>query len=403
MVALSFSAFFSGSETALISANRFRLEVWVHRGVKRARQAFEFLEAPEHFLTTTLVGNNIAVVAASSLMAIFLDPYLNGFIITLVSSAFLLIFGEILPKSIARERATGFTLHVSYYLRIFYVVFFPLIWSVMKLSQLLLKLLGFENESVKSFFTRKDLAMLVREGEQAGLVNKEERGLISRFILRGNQKIREVMVPRTDMVVVKAGLSVGEVSNILQKTGYSRLPVVGKTIDDILGMITVRDILLENPNRIKDILREVLFIPETANMARLLKEMQEKHISMSIVVDEYGGTAGLVSLEDIVEEFFGDIQDEFDEESSLYRKIGPGQIDVNARIEIDELNERFRLQFPEGNYQTLGGLLLDQLGRIPKRGEKIEVSGCTLNVLSAFRKKVNWVRIIKKEGRFKTD
>jgi len=395
LVALSFSAFFSGSETALISANRFRLEVWVRRGVKRARQAFEFLEEPEHFLTTTLVGNNIAVVAASSLMAVFLDPYLNGFIITLVSSAFLLIFGEILPKSIARERATGFTLHASYYLQIFYVIFFPLIWSVMKLSQFLLKLLGFENESVKSFFTRKDLAMLVWEGEQAGLVDQEERGLISRFVLRGNQKVREVMIPRTEMVVVKKNEPIRDVSSIFQKTGYSRLPVIGKTIDEILGMITVKDILLEKPERINQIMRDVLFIPESASIASLLREMQEKSKGLSVVVDEYGGTAGLVTLEDIVEEFFGDIQDEYDDESSHYRKIGPGQIDVSARVQIEELNERFGLNLPEGEYQTLGGLLLDQLGHIPKRGERLEMAACTLVILSAFRKKVSWVRIIK--------
>ena len=395
MVALSFSAFFSGSETALISANRFRLEVWVRRGVKRARQAFEFLEEPEHFLTTTLVGNNIAVVAASSLMAVFLDPYLNGFIIILVSSAFLLIFGEIVPKSIARERATGFTLHASYYLRIFYVIFFPLIWSVMKLSQFLLKLLGFENESVKSFFTRKDLAMLVREGEQAGLVDQEERGLISRFVLRGNQKVREVMIPRTEMVVVKKNEPISDVSLIFQKTGYSRLPVIGKTIDEILGMITVKDILLEKPESIKQIMRDALFIPESASIASLLREMQEKSKGLSVVVDEYGGTAGLVTLEDIVEEFFGEIQDEYDDESSHYRKIGPGQIDVSARVQIEELNERFGLNLPEGEYQTLGGLLLDQLGHIPKRGERLEMAACTLVILSAFRKKVSWVRIIK--------
>ena len=168
-----------------------------------------------------------------------------------------------------------------------------------------------------------------------------------------------------------------------------------KIAGDLLGSRV--NILLEKPTRIKQILRNILFVPETANIAKLLKEMQEKHMSLSIVVDEYGGTAGLLGLEDIVEEFFGDIQDEFDEESNLYRKIGPGQIDVNAKVEIEELNERFNLHLPAGNYQTLGGLLLDRLGRIPKRGEKIEVGLCILIVLSAFRKKVNWVRIIKKE------
>jgi putative hemolysin len=140
----------------------------------------------------------------------------------------------------------------------------------------------------------------------------------------------------------------------------------------------------------------VLFVPETQNIAQLLREMQKKGMGIAVVVDEYGGTAGLITLEDIMEEFFGEILDEFDVESRLYKKIAPKQIDVNARVEIEELNLRFDLDLPVGDYQTLGGLLMEQLGSIPKRGEKVELDNCTLIVLSAYRKKVSWVRVIKK-------
>jgi putative hemolysin len=373
------------------------LEVWVRRGVKGARQAFGFLQHPERFLITTLVGNNIAIVTASSLMAVYLERYLNGFVITAVSSLFLLFFGEILPKSIARERAHLFTLRSVVFLHSFYVFLYPFIWSVMNVSRFLLKIMGLEGESVERFFTREDLEMLVREGEKVGLVDREESGLISRFILRGNQKVREIMIPRTEITAIGMNETLDRVSKVFEETGYSRLPIMGGDIDEILGVITVKDVLLEKPSRVRQVMRDVLFVPEARNIASLLKEMQKKRIGIAIVVGEYGGTAGLVTLEDIVEEFFGEIQDEFDGELSLYRCIEPDQLEVNAKAPIEELNQRFDLDLPEGEYHTLGGFLMHQLGHIPKPGEKAETAVCTLVVLSASRRKVSWVRIVRKD------
>ena len=328
-------------------------------------------------------------------MAIYLKKYLSGFAITVVSSTLLLLFGEILPKSIARQRASFFTLHFSLLLRAIYFLLYPLIWFVIEISGFLLRLFGMEKESVKRFFTRKDIEMLVKEGEQVGLVNKDERGLISRCILRSNQKVRDIMIPRTEITALKENESISKVLKIFEKTGYSRLPVMGKTMDEILGFVTAKDILLKEPANLRQIMRNLLFVPETRVIANLLREMQKKRMGMAIVVDEYGGTAGLVTLEDIVEEFFGDIQDEFDEDTNLYRKIGPQQIDVNAKIHVDELNERFGLNLPVGEYKTLGGLLIEHLGRIPKRREKIEIDTRTFVILSASKKKINWVRIIR--------
>lgn len=398
MVVVICSAFFSGAETALISARRVKLEVWVQRGVRGAKRALRFLHTPEKLLTTTLVGNNIANVAAASLIAVYLEAYFNGFIITVITSLFLLFFAEILPKTLSRDRATTFTLKATLFLRFFYYLLYPFIWIVMTVSQFLLKLIGLESDHVKRFFTRKDLDVLVREGEEWGFVNKEERNLISRLILCGNQKVREIMIPRTEMVVVKINDPVSKASTLFQKTGYSRLPVTGKSVDEIQGMITVRDILLEEPKKIREIMRDILFVPETRIIASLLTEMRRKHVWLAIAVDEYGGTAGMVTLEDIVEEFLGDIQDEFDEELRLYRKISPRYIEVNARVEIEELNKRFKFNLPEGEYQTLGGLLMGRLGHIPKRNEKWETNTCFCVVLSASRKKVNWVRIIRKKS-----
>lgn len=390
------SALFSGSETAFISANRIRIEVSVKKRVRGARMAYDFLHHPEHFLTTTLVGTNIATVAASSIMAVYLEHLMSGFAIILVTSAFLLFFAEILPKSIARERANSLTVKVSPLLRGFFILLFPLIWIVLRISQMFLRTFRLEQESVKRFFSRKDLEMLVREGESIGLVDREESGMISRLILRGKQKVRDIMIPRTDVATVGIEDSRGTAVNLFEKTGYSRILVVGESVDEILGFITARDIILNKTRSLRPLLREVHFVPEFRTVGDVLNDFQEKDVGVAVVVDEYGGTAGLVTLEDIIEEFFGDIHDEHDEETSLFKKIAPHQIDVNARVEVDELNKRFNLHIPEGDYQTLSGYLLDISGRIPKRGDKIKTEECTFLVLSAYRKKLSWVRILRR-------
>lgn len=373
--------------------------MWIKHEIRGAEHAFRFLKNPEKFLTTTLVGTNIALVAASSLMAILLEPYLGGAAITAVSSVFLLFFGEILPKSIARDRATGFAVRASILLRGFYVFLYPLIWSVMEFSNFLLRIIGLETVGVRQFFSRKDLEMLVREGKDAGVVDEEDATLISRLILRGQQRVREIMIPRTDMTVVKLECEVETVIRLFEKTGYSRIPVIGESIDRVLGVIRAKDVMLERPDSLKSVMRDLFFVPESRLVGHLLRDMQREHMGMAIVVDEYGGTAGLVTLEDIVEEFFGQIQDEYDEDAGLYKKVSLHQIDVNAKIQITDLNDRFQLDLPEGDYLTIGGLLMDRLGHIPKRGEKVEFERCTVIVISAFRKKVNWVRILrKKEG-----
>ena len=221
--------------------------------------------------------------------------------------------------------------------------------------------------------------------------------MISRFIQRGNQNIRDIMVPRTEMTVASFDATTRSLFKIFEKTGYSRLPVIGSDLDDVKGMILAKDLLIEKPFQLRKHIRDILFVPGIRNVASLLKEMRIKGNSMAIVVDEYGGTAGLVTIEDLVEEFFGDIQDEFDEENEFYRNIQKNQIDVRAKISIQALNERFALNIPEGEYQSLGGFLSEKLGHIPRRGEKVDLPLCVITIISTSRNKVNWVRIIRKK------
>lgn len=400
-----FSAYFSGVETAFISANQVKIEIWVRQKIRGADLVLKFLKSPDQFLITTLIGNNISMVAASSMMVFYMErfiprtveSYWRGLIITGLSSFLLLTFGEILPKSYCRDHPSRVSIHTAFLLRMIYFLLYPFIFIIRRMTTWIMNLLRVDLAQSRQVFSRKDMEQLVREGSKSGIVEEDQRDLISRFLLRGDFKLRDVMIPRTEIAAVMLSDPISRVKKVFQNTGFSRLPVMRQGVDDIVGEITAKDVILKRPKRISQILREVHFVPETRKMSSFLHEMQETSPDLAIVVDEYGGTAGLVTLEDMVEEFFGSIQDEYDENENLYRKETDHQIDVKGRVEIHELNARYHLQIPEGEYNTLAGYLMEAAGHIPRRGEKLELPQCSMTVLSATRRKVNWIRIHKKQ------
>ena len=394
--ALLMSAFFSGSETALLWARRIKLEIWAKHGMRRAKNALAIVENPEKYLVTLLVGTNIANVIFSSLMAMMFSASWSGWTITATSSLAVLILAEIIPKSLATDRASLWTAEAPYALHFFHALFYPLVKVSMDLSRLIMRRIGLRYMELQRFLSRREMEALVQEGHKHGVVNFRQRELLLNFILKGNQKVRDLMIPRTEITAVRQNMPVPEIVVLLVKTGYSRIPVYGKDLDDIRGFIMSKDILVKKPRQAKSIIRKILFVPESRGIASFLKEMQKAGIGAAVVVDEYGGTAGFLTIEDLVEAFFGDIQDEHDEVENLFGKVTPHQIDVQARIEVRELNERFRLNLPEGGYQTLSGLIQEELGHIPRPGEKIDLPICTVCVLTGTRKSVGWVRVSKK-------
>jgi putative hemolysin len=394
--ALLMSAFFSGSETALLGARRIKLEIWAKHGMRRAKNALAIVENPEKYLVTLLVGTNIANVIFSSLMAMMFSASWSGWTITATSSLAVLILAEIIPKSLATDRASLWTAEAPYALHFFHALFYPLVKVSMDLSRLIMRRIGLRYMELQRFLSRREMEALVQEGHKHGVVNFRQRELLLNFILKGNQKVRDLMIPRTEITAVRQNMPVPEIVALLVKTGYSRIPVYGKDLDDIRGFIMSKDILVKKPRQAKSIIRKILFVPESRGIASFLKEMQKAGIGAAVVVDEYGGTAGFLTIEDLVEAFFGDIQDEHDEVENLFGKVTPHQIDVQARIEVRELNERFRLNLPEGGYQTLSGLIQEELGHIPRPGEKIDLPICTVCVLTGTRKSVGWVRVSKK-------
>ena len=391
---LILSAIFSGSETAFLSSNKLKLEVWIRQKKPGAKRTFDLVEHPEKFLVSILIGNNIAVVAASSILAVLLIPHFNGPTITILSATILLIFGEILPKSIAADQPTSLSIPCSWMIQGFNVIAKPLVHIFQRIIDLLNRWFHTDTRE-QLLYSRKDLEWLIRDSHKYGVVDLKQQKLLSRFLLRGNQPVRNIMIPRPDITAVHIQWSLEKIRAAFKDSGYSRLPVYREDMDDIVGMLLAKDIILNKPLKPASVMRNVLFTPEQSPITSLLKNLRHQ-ASMAIIVDEYGGTAGLVTIEDIIEEFFGEIEDEHDDFLPRFLQITPSRIDVHARVEISELNHRFGFDLPTGEYQTVSGYLLFKLGYIPKKGETIDFPRCRMRILSASKQGIHWIRIIKK-------
>ncbi len=392
IVGLVLSAFFSGTETAFVSVTLIEAEVWLKKKLRGARWVHYFLSHPDRYLITVLIGNNIAVIAFSSLSTYFLTPYLSYLAILLFNSVLILLFGEILPKTLLRETARKTVRILAFPLLAFRVFFYPLYLVLAMVTSFLMRLVGQRSGTLSSFFSRRDLEVLLRQGVSKGVISPGERKIISRVFQFSNRRIKEVLVPRTEIVGLPVTATVKEARDLITRTGFSRIPIYGKNLDDIRGVLYAKD-LIRRPRTLKEILRKPMFVPHSVLCSDLLRQMRAKHVTIAIVIDEYGGTAGLVTLEDIVEELFGEIRDEFDEQTERVRRLPNGDLLVSGRAEVDHINELMNWNLPTGNYETVGGLILERLGRIPRTGENIRVNGYLIHVLRADHRKVRFVKI----------
>lgn len=393
IVSLLMSFFFSGSETAFVSVNKVRVEVWRRHRERFANILLDFVKNPEKFIYTTLIGNNIFNVAFASFATIYFNNYLRPEVTLVLLILLTLIIGEIIPKTVARSLADVVVRKVVFPLRFFFLIFKPLIWLVSRISESLLTLIGYQRDELRLFFSDKDIKILLTESQNMVKQNDPVEGEVLSGILNLKELwVRDAMVPRTEIIAVPDTVSLDEVRKVFKKYGFTRLPVYHKALDNIIGVVYLKDLFLE-PNTLKEMVRRVMFVPESKRCSELLKDFRENNVSIAVVIDEYGGTAGLITTEDLVEELFGEIEDEDDEQEVMYRQIDEKTYRVNARIEVDKLNELFDNRFPEGEYETLAGFLLAHLGHIPRRDETLEFGDLKMTVTSATRLKIQWVKI----------
>ena len=393
---LILSGFFSGTEMSYIISSKLKIEIKAKKNTPAAMNAHYFKSEPQTFYSTVLIGNNVVNVAWSSLSAVFLASIfgMSELNILLLSSFLLLIFGELLPKYFAGENADRIFLLTALPLRVFSFVFFPVVKFTAMISDKLTQSPSIEADALSSLFDKEEIKDLVKESHKAGIVDKKEIDIIENVIELGEQRIYEAMTPRTDIIGLEINQQISEAIPVFISSGFSKLPVYEENLDDIKGIILAKDIF-KSPENLRSIMREVSFIPETKRSFDVMNEFLDRKVSIAIVIDEFGGTAGIVTMEDILEELFGEIKDEYDIDAEICREISPNIFIISGKVEIDFINENFKLNIKEGDYETIAGYIVSALGRIPAQGESVKIDHFTIVISKASAQKVEVVKLIK--------
>ncbi len=394
---LLLEGFFSGSEMAIIAADRQRIKNASRGDSLLARLTLRILAQPSWYLSTCLSASNLAEVANASLLtSILVGLYASqaDLYAFLILTPLILIAGEILPKTLFQQKADRWVQKVVPVIWVVSIILFPFVWLMSKTAVLMHRLSGLPEES-RHLVTREELLLLLRTEGEHGDMKPMEKDMISRIFHFSKTRTKEVMIPLVDVVALDDETRVEEAVDIVRREGYSRYPVFHERVDNMVGLLHSFDLLFsrERHQTIRSFIHPISFFPESKPADELLMEMQRDHEFMGAVVDEYGGAVGIVTIEDILEEIVGEIRDEYDIEQPLYRKIGPRSYLINARMEIDHINEQLKLRLPKDDYETLGGFMLDRLGRVPHTGESFRLQGITFEVRKADDRSVQEVLI----------
>ncbi len=371
------SAFFSGSETALMAMDRLRLKYLVQKKRHNAERMEALLENPDRLLGAILVGNNLVNIAASVFATtFFVQLYGDGgeILTILVLTPLLLIFSEITPKTYAAQNPEKVSFAVLRPILAVLWMLNPVVWLVTGISRSITRM--FRKQKARPVISEDEIRTLISVGEDAGVVAKEQRRMLLGVFELTQVRVRDVMIPRTEMVGVEVNTPFDQVLAAIRQSHHSRFPVFEESYDSIIGIIHAKDILdyVGRPEdfSLRDIARPPYFVPESKRIGTLLQSFRKKRVHLAVVVDEYGGAEGIVTLEDIVEEIVGEIQDEYDVEEVLYREIEPGRYLVDGSVSLRALNRRFGLDLSEEHANTVAGFLLRTMGSIPEVGDSCE-------------------------------
>jgi magnesium and cobalt exporter, CNNM family len=398
------SAFLSASETALFAANRVALRQRQVQGDRRARVAYALLSRASELLTTLLAGTTMANVGATVIatsIALSLLGRRGGEWVAFLGTTFiLLILAEIAPKTLAARHADRMALAVAGPIHAVMRLFIPLIRVLSVVATALVRPFGAHITPRAPLVTEEQLRFLVEVGEKEGVLEEEEREMIHSIFEFGDTVVREVMRPRVDIAAVPADATINGALGLMTEHGHSRLPVYDGSIDHIVGVVYIRDLIPvlrqgRLDQRVTEVQRPPFFVPETKKVDDLFREMQQKKVSMAIVLDEYGGTAGLVTVEDLLEEIVGEIQDEYDLEEKPIQLINDHTAVVNARIHIEDVNQLLGLELPVDEVDTVAGLVYSLLGRVPAQGETVSLPGAELRVEKTLGQRITKVRITR--------
>lgn len=410
IILLMLSAFFSSAETALTTVNRIRIRSLADDGSKRAKTVLKITDNSGKMLSAILIGNNIVNVAAASITT-SLAYSLGGSAVAIANAVItiaILLFGEITPKTTATIHAEKLALIYAPIISIFMKIMTPVIFIINGLSNAVLLLLRIDPNAKNQTMTENELRTIVDVSHEDGVIESDEKEMIYNVFDLGDAKAKDVMVPRVHVTFADVNITYEELIEIFREDKFTRLPIFEDSTDNVIGTINMKDLLLFDNTKefhIRDILREAYFTYEYKNISELLVEMREASFNIAIVLDEYGDTAGLITLEDILEEIVGEIHDEYDEnEEDFIKEIGEREYMIEGSTNLDDLNDRLDLQLESEDYDSLGGFIIEHLDRLPEEGDSITTEdGLRLVVESLDKNRIESVHAYLPEPSVETE
>jgi putative hemolysin len=411
VICLLFSAFFSSSETAFVSLQRIRIQHLVENNARGAKRVARMIARPEKLLSTVLFGNTLANTAAAAIATALAINFWGerGLIYaTLGLTAFLLIFAETTPKTVAVQHAERLAILFARPLAFFSWLFTPFVIVLSRISVGFTKLFGGSTASL-SLARPEEIRTMITLGEREGTMEEAEAEMLHKVFDFGDRPVREVMVPRPEVVAIEQGATIADFLVLYAESPLSRFPVYQENMDNVVGILSVKDVLMaearntiNNESTIDELVRPAYFAPETKRINELFAEMRDKNFRMCVVVDEYGGTAGIVSLSRLVEEIVGEVGDELVEVEKDFEVINDYTFQVDGSMRVEEVNLEMELDLPEGDYETVAGFVLHLLGHIPKQNEQLRYKGLKLVITEMRGRKIEKILLTKERAGVKS-
>ncbi len=393
VVLLMLSAFFSSAETALTCVNKVKMKTLADEGSKNAKRVLDILEAPGKMLSTILIGNNLVNISITSLATTLTIKLFGSTFVGLVTgflTIMILLFGEIVPKTVASINSEKLALTYSPAIKTLMFLLTPVIFIVDKMSSALFKLMHINASGTYNPMTENELKTYVEVSHEDGAIESEEREMILNVFDLGDSLAKDIMIPRIDMTMVDVDTSYSKLQNLFKNTLYSRIPVYEEDKDHIIGSVNLKDFFLVTKKtdfKVRDIMREIYYTYETKKTDDLLIEMRQSANNIAVVLDEYGAAVGLITLEDLLEEIVGEIRDEYDEEEEeLLKETGTRTYDIAGSMKLDDINDVLFTTFDSDDYDSIGGIMIENLDRIPKKGESVTLEDGTVLTASVMNK-----------------
>jgi len=402
VILLLLSSFFSSAETSLTTVSKYRILALIEEGNKNAVIVDKIINNSSKMLSAILIGNNIVNISASSLATLLAQSMFGNYAVSIATgilTILVLIFGEITPKTMATYYTERMALLYAKPIYGLMWILTPVIYIVNILSGIVLKLFGINKNTKITSITEGELRSLVDVSHQEGVIETEERKIINNVFDFGDTNVRDIMIPRIDMTMADVNSSYEDILEIFRRDRFTRIPIYENSTDNVIGVINMKDLLLYNNNEefnVRNYLREASYTYESKNLSDLMIEMKQNSMTIVIVLDEYGVTAGLITLEDLLEEIVGDIRDEYDkDEENLIIQKSENEYIVEGQMNLEDINDKLQLRLDSDNYDSIGGIIIEQLDKLPDVGDFVELPEVKLTVLSLDKKRIDKVSVIK--------